>query len=252
LDSLPSSSYQGKKCPEFYASTGFQNTIRIHPAGARQKRYVLVYVVLIYRNLHYIKVMGMRLLEFNRDDGGANPQQAVREQPRRKAPAAPVERPRKPAHVAPELFANRKAKVFPVKTSTTRKPIRRGPIDLEQLQHRIAMLEHRIQTRAEQTGEHPAVKELEFLKQRMKLLERNLENELWAARQREHTMLEILSRRPLKIVLQQKLMQLWRGQLPATGRWLQAVGREWWNDTQPRWWPHFAQAWRESLEKARH
>ncbi len=194
----------------------------------------------------------MRLLEFNRDDGGANPQQAVRSQPRRKAPAAPVERPRKPAHAAPELFANRQAKVFPVKTSTTRKPIRRGPIDLEQLQHRIAMLEHRIQTRAEQPGEHPAVKDLALLKQRMKLLERNLENELWAARQREHTMLEILSRRPLKIVLKQKVMHFWRVQLPAMGRWLQAVANEWWDDNQPRWWQHVAEAWRESLEKARH
>jgi hypothetical protein len=195
--------------------------------------------------------MGMRLLEFNRDDGGANPQQAVRDQPRRKAPATPVERPRKPAHAAPELFANRKAKVFQVKTSTTRKPIRRGPIDLEQLQHRITVLEQRLQTRAEQPGEHPAIKELALLKQRMKLLERNLESELWAARQREHTMLEILSRRPLKVVIQQRLVRLWRVQLPATGRWLQAVASEWWVDNQPRWWENFAQAWRESLEKAR-
>jgi hypothetical protein len=195
--------------------------------------------------------MGMRLLEFNRDDGGANPQQAVREQSRRKASVPPVERPRKTAHTAAELFANRKAKVFPVKTSTTRKPIRRGPIDLEQLQHRIAVLEQRIQTRAEQAGEHPAVKELALLKQRMKLLERNLENELWAARQREHTMLEILSQRPLKVVIKQKLVRLWRVQLPAAGRWLQAVANEWWNDNQPRWWEKVAQAWRESLEKAR-
>ena len=194
----------------------------------------------------------MRLLEFNRDDGGANPQQAVRDQARRKAPAAtPVENPRKAAHTAPELFANRKAKVFQVKTSTTRKPIRRGPIDLEQLQHRITVLEQRLQTRAEQPGEHPAIKELALLKQRMKLLERNLESELWAARQREHTMLEILSRRPLKVVIQQRLVRLWRGQLPATGRWLQAVASEWWVDNQPRWWENVAQAWRESLEKAR-
>lgn len=194
----------------------------------------------------------MRLLEFNRDEGGANPQQSVRDQSRRKAPATPIERPRKPAHNATELFADRKAKVFPVKTSTTRKPIRRGPIDLEQLQHRIAVLEQRIQTRAEQSGEHPAIKDLALLKQRMKLLERNLENELWAARQREHTMLEILSRRPLKVVLKQKVMHFGRVQLPAIGRWLQAVANEWWDDNQPRWWQHVAEAWRESLEKARH
>jgi hypothetical protein len=195
--------------------------------------------------------MGMRLLEFNRDDGGANPQQAAREQPRRKAPPTPLERPRTPAQATPELFANRQAKVFPVKTSTTRKPIRRGPIDLEQLQHRIAVLEQRIQTRAEQPGEHPAVKELELLKQRMKLLERNLENELWAARQREQSMLEILSRRPFKAEVKQQLMKLWRVNLPATGRWLQATASEWWVDNQPRWWPEIARAWQESLEKAR-
>lgn len=195
--------------------------------------------------------MGMRLLEFNRDDGGANPQQAVRGQPKREAPATPIERPRKPVHSAPELFAKRQAKVFPVKTSTTRKPIKRGPIDLEQLQHRIALLERRIQARAEQSGEHPAIKELEHLKQRMKLLERNLENELWAAKQREQTMLEILSRRPLKAVIKQQLMKLWRVNLPATERWLQAAAREWWVDNQPRWWPEFARAWQESLEKAR-
>jgi hypothetical protein len=195
--------------------------------------------------------MGMRLLEFNRDDGGANPQQAVRRQPRRKAPAAPLEQPRKPVHAAPELFASRQAKVFPVKTSTTRKPVRRGPIDLEQLQHRIAVLERRMQARAEQPGQHPAVKELELLKQRMKLLERNLESELWAARQREQSMLEILSRRPFKAAVKQELFKTWRVRLPAIGRWLQAVGKEWWDDNQPRWWPQFAQAWQDSLEKAR-
>jgi len=193
----------------------------------------------------------MRLLEFNRDDGGANPQQAVRGQPRRKTPAKPVDQPRKPAPVTPELFANRQPRVFPVKTSTSRKPIRRGPIDLEQLQHRIAVLERHIQARAEQPGAHPAVKELELLKQRMKLLERNLENELWAARQREQTMLEILSRRPLKAVIKQQVMKLWQVNLPATQRWLQAVAGEWWEDNQPRWWPQFARAWQESLDKAR-
>ena len=193
----------------------------------------------------------MRLLEFNRDDGGANPQQAVRRQPRRKAPAAPLEPPHKPVHANPELFANRQAKVFPVKTSTTRKPVRRGPIDLEQLQHRIAVLERRIQARAEQTGEHPAVKELELLKQRMKLLERNLENELWAARQREQTMLEMLSRRQFKATVKHEVMKSWRVRLPAMGRWLQSVSKEWWEDNQPRWWPEFARAWQESLEKAR-
>lgn len=195
----------------------------------------------------------MRLLEFNRDEGGANPQQAVRRQPRHKASATPIDRPRKPpAQTSPELFANRKAKVFPVKTGTTRKPPPRAPIDLEQLQQRIAVLERRVQARVQQTGEHPAAKELEHLKKRMKLLERNLENELWAARQREHTMLEMLSRRPFKVAARQYVMKLWRVNLPAVWRWLQSASREWWADNQPRWWPQIAQAWQESLEKARH
>jgi len=193
----------------------------------------------------------MRLLEFNRDDGGANPQQTIREPARRKNPVKPVDPPRKPAPAATELFAKRQAKVFPVKTNTTRKPIRRGPIDLEQLQNRIAILERRIQARAEHTGAHPAVKDLEALKARMKLLERNLESELWAARQREHTMLEMLSRRPFKVAVKQQVMKIWRVKLPAIGRWLLAAGHAWWVDNQPRWWPQLASAWRESLEKAR-
>lgn len=194
----------------------------------------------------------MRLLEFNRDDGGANPQQSVREQARRKTPVKPVDQPRKPSLPVSDLFAKRQAKVFPVKTNTTRKPIRRGPIDLEQLQHRIAVLERHIQTRANHAGEHPAVKDLEILKQRMKLLERNLENELWAAKQREQSMLEMLSRRPFKAAVKQELMKTWRVRLPAIGRWLQSAANAWWSDNQPRWWPQFARAWQESLEKARH
>jgi hypothetical protein len=198
--------------------------------------------------------MGMRLLEFNRDEGGANPQQTVRTQPRRKPPAPPVDRARKPsvhAATSPEWFANRQAKVFPVKTSTTRKPVQRGPVDLEQLQHRIAVLERRIQARVEKSGEHPAARELELLKQRMKQLERNLENELWAAKQREQTMLEMLSRRPLKAIVKQEAMNTWRVRLPALRHWLQATASQWWTDNQPRWWSQFARAWQESLEKAR-
>jgi hypothetical protein len=45
----------GKKCPEFYASAGYQNTIRIPPVEVRQKGYALVYLVVRYRDLHYIR-----------------------------------------------------------------------------------------------------------------------------------------------------------------------------------------------------
>ena len=193
----------------------------------------------------------MRLLEFNRDDGGANPQQAVRGQPKREAPATPIDRPRKPVHSAPELFAKRQAKVFPVKTSTTRKPIKRGPIDLEQLQHRITVLEHRIQARAEKSGEHPAIKELELLKQRMKLLERNVKSELWAAKQREYQMLQLMAKPTLGMALRQRYNTLRGKTLPTLLDSLRDFWEHWWRNSQPHWWNRFASAWQESLDRAR-
>jgi len=194
----------------------------------------------------------MRLLEFNRDEGGANPQQAMRSRSPRKKAVPPVSIPRKAARVTTEAPANPQlGKVFQVKTSAVRKPANRGPIDLEHLQQRIAMLERRIQARTEQAAEHPAIKELEQLKQRMKLLERKLDNELWLASQREQTMLELLSKQPIKAQIKQMLVRFWREHLPAIGRWLQGAALSWWQDNQPRWWPELARAWQESLDKAR-
>lgn len=191
----------------------------------------------------------MRLLEFNLDEGGANPQHhpAAQKPPKpvaRKAAAA-----QKPARPAP----GKRARVFPVKTSTTRKPepARRHPIDIEQLQQRIVALELRIQERIERRGEQVPSKELVQLKQRVKLLERNVNSELWAAKQREYTMLQLLSRPTMQVRIQQQWTRFRKQNLPATVNWLKTEGREWWQQSQPHWWPEFARAWRESLEQAR-
>ena len=194
----------------------------------------------------------MRLLEFNRDEGGANPQQVMRDQTATgKAAAPPAEHRRQAIRPARETPPRRPAKVFQVKTSTTRKPAPRSPIDLEQLQQRITVLERRIQTRLEQGRQNPPARELELLKQRMRLLERKLDDQLWLASQREHTMLELLSRPTPRQLIRQKLLHFRRQQLPAAGHWLWRAAGEWWTDNQPRWWPELARAWQESLEKAR-
>ena len=125
----------------------------------------------------------MRLLEFNRDEGGANP-----------IPAKPHALPEtaKPSLKKPETTATpsparaatvkrspkrtkpaRQAKVFPLNSVTTPQA-RRKPIDLEQLQHRVGVLEKRIKARTEALGDEVAAKDLEKLKQRMQLLARSM------------------------------------------------------------------------------
>ena len=74
----------------------------------------------------------MRLLEFGRDEGGANPLQTGRPDPAdgaavQKSPAATLEAPRPLAKPARNT---RKARVFPIKPGNGQ----RKPIDLEQLQ----------------------------------------------------------------------------------------------------------------------
>ena len=93
--------------------------------------------------------------------------------------------------------------------------------------------------------------ELEQLRKRLKLLERKVESELWSARQREYTLLEMLARRPKKVPFQARLMKLLQELPPAVLRWCKAVGREWWLDSQPLWWPQFHAAWQEALYRAR-
>jgi hypothetical protein len=123
------------------------------------------------------------------------------------------------------------------------------------LQQRVELLEKRIRIRAEK---NPAVipgSELEELKQRLLKLERNITSELWAARQREYTMLEMLARPPLDKRISQYITRTFTRirthHLPASGRWLKAASYEWLEDRLPHWWPMIAQAWRESLDKAR-
>ena len=189
----------------------------------------------------------MRLLEFNLDEGGANPQHlpAAKKQPKPAIRAAAA--PRKPALAPPQ----QRAKVFPVKTSPTHKPVRRSPIDIVQLQQRLVALELHMQERSERRGEHIPARELELLKQRMLLLERNLNTELWAAKQREYSMLQLLSKPSLKARLRKQLIHFRQHNLPVIGNWLKVEAREWWQHSQPHWWPKVARAWQESLEQAR-
>jgi len=134
----------------------------------------------------------MRLLEFNRDEGGANPIPArPRALPKTAKPS--LKKPETTAAPSPARAATvkrspkrtkaaRQAKVFPL-NSVTPSQARRKPIDLEQLQHRVGVLEKRIKARTEALGDEVAAKDLEKLKQRMQLLERNINSELWAAKQ---------------------------------------------------------------------
>ena len=186
----------------------------------------------------------MRLLEFNLDAGGANPQSQTTLQ----RPSKPVTQPVKLAKRATEPA--RTGKVLPLNTDEApAKPHK--PIDLEQLQQRIEVLERRILARTGEGTEHPASRDLGLLKQRVARLQQSVHAELWAARQREHTMLELLSKPSFIAGLKQRLKTFRREQLPAAGRWLLAASRQGWQDCQPGWWPAFAQAWQESLDKAR-
>jgi hypothetical protein len=186
----------------------------------------------------------MRLLEFNRDTGGANPQTLAAAKPPSKKATRPVKL--TPRAATPE----RSAKVHSLNTAKTPAMVRR-PIDLEQLQERIEVLEQRIETRAQNSAEHPASRDLEILKQRVGRMQQSIHAELWAARQREQTMLEILSRPSFKTALLQLIEHVHTRQLPAAGRWTVTTARQWWQNSHPHWWPAFASAWRESLNKAR-
>lgn len=192
----------------------------------------------------------MRLLEFNRDEGGANPQQAARIPVKRPRAAARTRKP-VPKQAAAKPSAPLPPPLFAIKGNSPRTPARRPLIDIVSLQRRIEVLERRMQERASREGSSVPIKELEQLKQRMQLLERNLSNELWSAKQRESAMLEILARQPLEARLKQRAIRLYTHDLPVLGRWLYSCGRQWWEDNHPGWWPQFFQAWQESLDKAR-
>jgi hypothetical protein len=189
----------------------------------------------------------MRLLEFENANSGANPQAAILTKKAAKKPARKTVARKAVAPPSPEA-----GKVFPINgNNAVQQPVRRQPIDLEQLQQRIEVLERRLRERARANGRQLPVKDLEQLKQRMKLLERSVHNELWAAKQREHTLLEMLAKPPLRHLIRDHAKRFHRHTLPATCHWCAECGREWWSDHQPLWWPRFARAWQESLDKAR-
>ncbi len=201
----------------------------------------------------------MRLLEFGLDDGGANPA-PTRQQTRPEA-AKPFKIPEAAKAPSPTSSVSgrptrksshpvKKARVFPLK-SAQKTPARRKPIDLEQLQNRIEVLEQRIKARTDALGDEVATRDLANLKQRMKLLEHNINKELWAAQQREYNMLQMMAKPTLKTALRQGYAKLKSKTAPAMLAALAKSYRHWWQDSQPGWWQAFITAWHESLDKAR-
>lgn len=142
-------------------------------------------------------------------------------------------------------------RVFPIHKRPQPRSAPRKPINLEQLQQRIEVLERRIQVRLQKQHDAARREDLEQLLARMHKLEQRIETELWTARQREHTLLELLARPPLKSLLLNHARQLCIHVPHACWRGFKAFGKEWWQDCQPLWWPKFAAAWQEALERAR-
>jgi len=142
-------------------------------------------------------------------------------------------------------------RLIPIEDKHLMKPSRRSPVDLEALQARIHALEQRVQQQTSRIERRATIADLDKLQLRMRQLERSLNNELWAARQREHTMLEMLSKPPLKTAVVERIKQLWHSEVPVFKHWLRQATAEWWLDSQPGWWPRFAAAWQESLDRAR-
>ncbi len=194
----------------------------------------------------------MRLLEFNKDEGGANPRRPDSSAPPKKASRAGVA----PLPTPHPRTASRKPvsparRGFPINGNTLPKPASLPPVDLEHLQERIAILEKRLEAVSGRVDKQASVRELQKLQQRMRSLETSLDNELWLARQREHTMLEMLAKPSLKVRIRQRFAHFLKSDIPAIGRFLQRAMHSWWQDYQPGWWPGLASNWKESLDKAR-
>jgi hypothetical protein len=196
----------------------------------------------------------MRLLEFNRDEGGANPRRAKSHARKRKSPTTvkqttPTKPP--PTTIPPAPASKLRSEAYPVQGTALRKLVRRPPIDLEQLQQRIGFLEKRLQDQSNKPGAPATVRDLETLRQRLNRLESGLDQELQAARAREERMLKALDRPPFKTLVRARALLFWRRDLPCIGAWLRRAGHSWWQENQPEWWQQFAHAWKESLDKAR-
>ncbi len=189
----------------------------------------------------------MRLLEFESAASGANPKTAILGRNPAKKPAE-----KHGSTLRSNAAIPAPGRVYTVDGSAAvGQTVRRAPIDLEQLQQRVEVLERRLRERARQAGTRLPAKDLQQLKERLKLLERSVHNELWAAKQREHSLLELLARPPLKTVISQRAKRFAAHTLPTTGRWLKHECYEWWRLSQPLWWTRLARAWREAYDQAR-
>jgi hypothetical protein len=197
----------------------------------------------------------MRLLEFNKDEGGANPQHS-RSRPARRKPAAPVTQVNPADQSKPARIPSSTPKVhntpYPLRGTAIRKLVQRAPIDLEQLQQRIGFLERRLQDQSKETEKLATRNDIDQLRERMNRVEHTLEQELAGARAREDRLLQAIDRPPFKILVRTYAIQFWRRDLPLIGAWLLKVVRSGWQEFQPEWWPQLASAWKEALEKARH
>ena len=183
----------------------------------------------------------MRLLEFNLDASGANPQSKTTDQ-------SPVQKLPRPVKL--DKLSGNTDKIFPLNSGETIAKARK-PIDLEQLQQRVKVLERRILARAGEDSAHPTSQDLDLLKQRVMRLQQSVHAELWAARQREHTMLQMLSKPSLLVATKLRFEHFGKQQLPAAGRCLAVASQQWWQNSQPGWWPALWQTWQYSLSKAR-
>jgi hypothetical protein len=196
----------------------------------------------------------MRLLEFSKDRGGANPQQSRARRAKSQShapltPTKPAARP-DPARTPPDDSKIRE-ETYPMRGSAVRKLVRRGPIDLEQLQQRIGFVERRLQEESVKTEQLATRTDVEQLRERMNRIEHTLEQELTTAHTREERLLQALDRPPLKILVKTRAIQFWQEDLHRIAAWLLKTARRGWQEFQPEWWPQLASAWKEALEKAR-
>jgi hypothetical protein len=196
----------------------------------------------------------MRLLEFNKDEGGANPQHS-RSRSAKREPVAPGTQAKPTGRSKPSRIPASDPKVsneaYTIKGTAIRKLVQRAPIDLEQLQQRIGFVERRLQDQSNKTEKLPTLRDIDQLRERMNRMENTLEQELATARTREDRLLETLERPPIKTLLRTRAIQFWREDLLLIVAWVLKMARSGWQEFQPEWWPQFARAWKESLEKAR-
>lgn len=196
----------------------------------------------------------MRLLEFSKDAGGANPQQSrarrAKREPNTPPPQTKSASQPNPARMPP-IAAKIRNEAYPIQGTAVRKLIQRPPIDLELLQQRIGFLERRLQDQSNKTEQLATRNDLEQLRERMIRMEHTLAQELVTSHTREDRLLQALDRPPLKTLLKTRAIQFWQEDMPRIAAWLLKTANSGWQEFQPEWWPQLASAWKESLEKAR-